>query len=50
MVKILKDKFNLDCTIQLLNVSNNYCIYIKALSIPTLREILCVVPHMHSAA
>lgn len=47
LVKILKDKFNLDCTIQLLNISNNYCIYIKASSIPALREIL--LPHMHSS-
>ena len=45
LVKILKNKFNLDCTIQLLKTSNNYSIYIKSSSIPTLRKIL--LPHMH---
>jgi len=47
LVKILKNKFNLDCTIQLLKTSNNYSIYIKSSSIPTLRKIL--LPHMHSS-
>lgn len=45
LVKILKNKFNLDCTIQLLKASNNYSIYIKASSIPILRKIL--LPHIH---
>lgn len=45
LVKILKDKFDLDCTIQTLKASGNYSIYIKSSSIPTLREIL--LPHMH---
>ena len=47
LVKILKNKFNLDCTIQLLKTSNNYSIYIKSSSIPTLRKIL--LPHTHSS-
>ena len=45
LVKILKNKFNLDCTIQLLKASGNHSIYIKSSSIPTLREIL--LPHIH---
>jgi hypothetical protein len=45
LVKILKDKFNLDCTIQLLKASNNYSIYIKSSSIFTLRELL--LPYIH---
>jgi hypothetical protein len=59
LVNILKKKFNLDCTIQLLKASpsgtsrrgpwgsGNYSIYIKSSSVPTLREI--VLPHMHSS-
>lgn len=47
LVKILKSKFNLDCTIQSLKLSNNYSIYIKSSSIPILREIL--LPHMCSS-
>lgn len=47
LVNILKKKFNLDCTIQLLKASGNYSIYIKSASVPTLREI--VLPHMHSS-
>ena len=47
LVKILKNKFNLDCTIQLLKISSNYSIYIKSSSIPTLREIL--LPYIHSS-
>lgn len=45
LVRILGNKFNLDCTIQTLNPSNNYSIYIKGSSIPRLREIL--LPHIH---
>lgn len=45
LVKILKNKFNLDCTIQLLKPSQNYSIYIKSSSIPNLRQI--VLPYMH---
>jgi heme/copper-type cytochrome/quinol oxidase subunit 2 len=45
LVKILKSKFNLDCTIQLLKASGNYSIYIKSSSVSTLREIL--LPHIH---
>ena len=47
LVNILKKKFNLDCTIQLLKDSGNYSIYIKGSSVPTLREI--VSPYMHSS-
>jgi len=45
LVKILKNKFNIDCTIQLLKPSQNYSIYIKTSSIPNLRQI--VLPHIH---
>lgn len=45
LVRILKNKFNLDCTIQHLKFSNNYSIYIKGSSMPTLRKI--IGPHMH---
>lgn len=45
LVKILKSKFNLDCTIQLLKANGNYSIYIKSSSVPILREIL--LPHIH---
>lgn len=45
LVRLLKNKFNLDCTIQLLKASGNYSIYIKGSSIPVLRELL--LPHMH---
>lgn len=45
LVRILKNKFNLDCTIQLLKASGNHSIYIKSSSIPTLIEIL--LPHIH---
>ena len=45
LVRILGNKFNLDCTIQTLKPSNNYSIYIKGSSIPRLREIL--LPHIH---
>lgn len=45
MVKILKRKFNLDCTVQLLKDSGNYSIYIKSSSILTLRKIL--LSHIH---
>ena len=44
LVKILKDKFDLDCAIQMLKASGNYSIYIKSSSIHTLREIL--LPHI----
>ena len=47
LVKILKNKFNLNCTIQLLKTSNNYSIYIISSSISTLRKIL--LPYMHSS-
>ena len=47
LVKILKDKFDLDCAIQMLKASGNYSIYIKGSSVTTLREI--VLPHMHSS-
>lgn len=47
LVKILKNKFNLGCTIQHLKISNNYSIYKKSSSISTLREIL--LPLIHSS-
>lgn len=45
LVNILKKKYNLDCTIQLLKASGNHSLYIKRSSVTTLREI--VLPHMH---
>lgn len=45
LVKILKNKFDLDITIQHLKPINKYSIYIKGGSIPTLRNI--VLPHLH---
>lgn len=36
LVQILKKKFNLDCTIQHLKTSNQYSIYIRSSSIPSL--------------
>lgn len=47
LVKILKNKFNFSCTKELLKISNNYSIYIKSSSIPTLIKIL--LPHIHSS-
>lgn len=37
LVKILKNKFNLDCTVQILKASVNHSICIKSSSIPTLK-------------
>lgn len=45
LVRLLKNNFNLDCTIQLLKTSGNYSIYIKSSSIPRLRELL--LPYIH---
>lgn len=45
LVKILKNKFDLDITVQHLKSINKYSIYIKGGSIPTLRNI--VLPHFH---
>jgi hypothetical protein len=45
LAEILKNKFNLDCTVQELKVINKQSIYIKGSSIPTLREI--VLPYLH---
>ena len=47
LIKVLKNKFNLDCTIQYLKDINRYSIYIKSSSILTLRE--CIVPYLHSS-
>ena len=47
LCKLLFEKYNLNCTIQLLKTSNNYSIYIISSSIPTLRKIL--LPYMHSS-
>lgn len=45
LVKILKNKFDLDITVQHLKSINKYYIYIKGGSIPTLRNI--VLPYFH---
>ena len=47
LVKILYNKFNLHCTIQYLKSINKYSIYIKALSIPHLKDI--ILPYMHKS-
>ena len=43
LVKILKNKFDLVCTIQTLKASGNSSIYIKSSSVPILRKILLAV-------
>jgi hypothetical protein len=45
LVKILTDKFNLNCTIQHLKSVNKYSIYIKGSSIVHLRNV--VLPYLH---
>ena len=45
LVKILNNKYNLDCTIQELKDIGKYSIYIKGSSISKLRDI--VLPHFH---
>ena len=47
LIKVLKNKFNLDCTIQYLKDIDRYSIYIKSSSILTLRE--WIVPYLHSS-
>lgn len=38
MIQVLKDKYDLDCTIQTMN--KNYCLYIKSKSLDKLRKIV----------
>jgi len=45
LIRVLKNKFNLDCTIQYLKDIDRYSIYIKSSSILTLREL--IVPYLH---
>ena len=47
LVKILNEKFNLHCTIKHFKPINIYSIYIKALSIPHLKDI--ILPYMHKS-
>lgn len=47
LVKILNDKFNLHCRIQYLKSIKKYSIYIKALSIPHLKNI--ILPYTHKS-
>jgi len=47
LVRILNEKFNLHCTIQHFKSINKYSIYIKALSIPHLKDI--ILPYMHKS-
>ena len=44
LVEILK-KFNLDCTVQKIKNNNQYSIYIKGSSIPTLKKLILF--HLH---
>lgn len=45
LAKIIKNKFDLDCTVQHVKAINKYSIYIKGVSIPTLINV--VLPHFH---
>jgi len=47
LVIILKNKYNLNCTIQYLKSINKYSIYIINSSIPALKFI--VLPYMHKS-
>lgn len=47
LVKVLKDKYELNCTIQKIETVDQYSIYIKAESIYKLREL--VQPYMHKS-
>lgn len=46
LVEVLQSKFGLNCTIQTLKPSGNHNIYIKASSVPKLREL--VLPHLYT--
>lgn len=45
LAKVLKSKFDLDCTVQKIGIIDQYSIYIKGSSIPTLRQL--VLPYVH---
>jgi hypothetical protein len=45
LIKVIKNKFNLDCTIQYLKGIDRYSIYIKSSSILTLRK--WIIPYLH---
>lgn len=45
LIKVIKNKFNLDCSIQCLKDIDRYHIYIKSSSILTLRKL--IVPFLH---
>nr|YP_009739398.1 LAGLIDADG homing endonuclease [Tricholoma terreum]QIC20241.1 LAGLIDADG homing endonuclease [Tricholoma terreum] len=47
LVDILINKFNLDCTIEKVNMKNKYSIYIKPNSISNLRFL--ILPHIHKS-
>lgn len=47
LLKLLKNKFNLDCTIQKIGIVNKYSIYIKGNSISNLNKI--VLPYMQKS-
>jgi len=47
LILILKSKFDLDCTIQKIQIKGKYSIYIKKNSIPNLRAL--VLPHVHNS-
>ncbi len=45
LATVLRSKFNLDCTVQRIGTIDQYSIYIKGSSIPTLRQL--VLPYVH---
>lgn len=47
LIKILKTNFNLDCTIQNIEIENKYSIYIKKNSLSTLVNL--VYPYFHKS-
>lgn len=47
LTEILKRKYNLDCTVQKIETINQYSIYIKGTSLPTLK--ILVLPYLHKS-
>jgi hypothetical protein len=45
LASILKNKFDLDCTIQKIYIKDRYCIYIKKNSIKNLEDL--ILPYLH---
>lgn len=47
LVEILKKKYNIDSTVQKIGTINQYSIYIKGSSIPTLQKL--ILPYLHTS-